>query len=70
MFRLEEFRAGQYGLPFSCRDELPDCCWACIYLLYDEGDRACFCDKPSFYYCGYTWPDKITQTIPVCLQQG
>jgi hypothetical protein len=67
MFVLEEFRAGQYGLPFSCGDELPECCCRCIYLLY-EGGAACFCEG-SYYYCGYTWPDKLTQTVPPCLEE-
>jgi hypothetical protein len=38
MVNLHEFRAGQYSVPFSCGDELPECCFACVYLLYDERD--------------------------------
>jgi hypothetical protein len=28
----------------------------------------CFCDAPFYYYCGYSWPDKLTQVVPACLQ--
>jgi hypothetical protein len=66
MFVLEEFRAGQYGLPYSCRDELPDCCSYCVYLIYGESS-CCFCDSPYFYYCAYNWPDKLTHTVPPCM---
>ncbi len=67
MINLHEFRAGQYSVPFSCGDELPECCFACVYLLYDETD-ACLCDSRFNYFCGYAWPDKLTQTVPPCLQ--
>ena len=65
MINLHEFRAGQYSVPFSCGDELPECCFACVYLLSHETD-ACLCDS-RFYFCGYSWPDKLTQTVPPCL---
>ena len=61
MINLHEFRAGQYSVPFSCGDELPECCFACVYLLSDETD-ACLCDS-RFYFCAYSWPDKLTQTV-------
>ena len=65
MINLHEFRAAQYSVPFSCGDELPECCFACVYLLSDAKD-ACLCDS-QFYFCGYSWPDKLTQTVPPCL---
>jgi hypothetical protein len=65
MINLHEFRAAQYSVPFSCGDELPECCFACVYLLSDATD-ACLCDS-GFYFCGYSWPDKLTQTVPPCL---
>ena len=65
MINLHEFRAGLYSVPFSCGDELPECCFACVYLLSDATD-ACLCDS-QFYFCGYSWPDKLTQTVPPCL---
>jgi len=46
MINLQEFRTGQYSVHFSCGDELPECCFACVYLLYDETD-ACLCDSRS-----------------------
>jgi hypothetical protein len=52
-------------VPFSCGDELPECCFACVYLLSHETD-ACLCDS-GLYFCGYSWPDKLTQTVPPCL---
>lgn len=67
MFSLEDFRIGQLALSFADADELPHCCLACIYLLYGETD-VCFCDSAYFYYCGYSWPDKLTQTVPPCLK--
>jgi hypothetical protein len=65
MINLHEFRARQYSVPLSCGDELPECCFACVYLLSDETD-ACLCDS-GYYFCGYSWPDKLTQTVPPCL---
>lgn len=68
MVKLDEFRTGQYSVPFGCADELPDCCFACVYLIYDDQETgACLCDSPSFYFCAYSWPDKLTQTVPPCL---
>jgi hypothetical protein len=52
-------------VPFSCGDELPECCFACVYLLSHETD-ACLCDS-QLYFCAYSWPDKLTQTVPPCL---
>jgi hypothetical protein len=66
MFILDEFRAGQFSVPFCCGDELPECCFRCVYLLYD-GTDACLCDSQFIYFCGYTWPDKLTDTVPPCL---
>jgi hypothetical protein len=66
MISLEDFRTGKFCLPFSCADEIPECCFACVYLLYGETDVS-MGDAPYFYFCGYTWPDKLTQTIPPCL---
>jgi hypothetical protein len=65
MLHLNEFRAGQCSVPLSCGDELPECCFVCVYLLCD-GTKACLCDS-QFYFCGYSWPDKLTQTVPPCL---
>jgi hypothetical protein len=65
MINLHEFRAGQYSVPFSCGDEIPECCFACVYLLYDDTD-ACLCES-QLYFCGYAWPDKLTHTVPPCL---
>ena len=66
MINLHEFRAGQGSVPFSCGDELPERCFACVYLLYDDTD-ACLCDSRFNYFCGYAWPDKLTHTVPPCL---
>ncbi|MBM4302323.1 MAG: hypothetical protein FJ121_12510 [Deltaproteobacteria bacterium] len=65
MINLHEFRAGQYSVHGSCGDELPECCFTCVYLLYDETD-ACLCDSRTIF-CGYAWPDKLTHTVPPCL---
>ena len=66
MFKLDDFRAGLCGLPFSCADELPRCCERCVYLIWEES-AVCFCDAPFYYYCAYSWPDKLTETVPPCL---
>ena len=68
MFNLDEFRTGQYGVPFGCADGLPDCCYRCVYLIHEES-AVCFCDAPFYYYCAYSWPDKLTQDVPPCLKE-
>ena len=45
MTNLEEFRAGIFGVPFSCAGELPDCCFQCWYLSYEES-QVCYCEAP------------------------
>jgi hypothetical protein len=68
MFDLAEFRAGGFSVPYSSQDELPPCCFACEYLLVEE-TTVCFC--ASFYYfCGFNWPDKLTQSLPLCLKEA
>ncbi|OGP69384.1 MAG: hypothetical protein A2Z73_06940 [Deltaproteobacteria bacterium RBG_13_60_28] len=63
-----EFRAGSFSIPYSSQDELPPCCFACVYLLSEES-MVCYC--ASFYYfCAYSWPDKLTHTVPPCLQES
>jgi hypothetical protein len=69
MVDLEEFRAGRFGVAFSCMDELPECCFRCWYLVHEES-QVCFCEAPFYYYCCYSWPDKLTQTIPPCLTRA
>lgn len=69
IFNLEEFRAGSYGVPFSCAEELPACCFQCWYLIHEES-QVCYCEAPFYYYCCYSWPDKLTQTIPPCLEEA
>ena len=54
-------------MPLSCGDELPECCFTCVYLLYDARG-ACLCDSGSSYFCAYAWPDKLTHTVPPCLK--
>jgi hypothetical protein len=68
MFSLEEFRTGRQALWFTDAQELPACCWSCVYLLYGDGD-GCLCDCAQFYFCGYTWPDKLTDVVPPCLAE-
>ncbi len=66
MINLNEFRAGQYSVPSCCGDELPECCFACVYLLSHETD-ACLCASQFSYFCAYSWPDKLTDAVPPCL---
>ena len=55
MINPDEFHPGQFSVPFCCGDEIPDCCFACVYLLYEATD-ACLCDSQFSYFCGYAWP--------------
>ena len=65
---LEEFRTGQFRIPFSSQDELPSCCFTCPYLLAEEA-TVCFCES-FYYFCAYYWPDKLTQLEPPCLKEA
>jgi hypothetical protein len=67
MINLHEFRAGQLSVSSCCGDEVPECCFTCVYLLSRETD-ACLCASQFYYFCGYAWPDKLTHTEPPCLQ--
>ncbi len=66
MFVLEEFRAGKFSWPLSRVDELPECCGRCVYLQADEA-TVCFCES-YYYFCAYSWPDKLTEVEPPCLE--
>ena len=68
MFDSVAFRAGQFGVPYGSKDELPPCCFDCVYLLVEEF-TVCFCES-FYYYCAYSWPDKLTHSIPPCLQDA
>ncbi|MDD2903425.1 MAG: hypothetical protein PHU44_13430 [Syntrophales bacterium] len=65
---LAAFRAGEFSLPYASKDELPPECFTCVYLLIEEG-TVCFCES-FYYYCAYSWPDKLTRTVPPCLQDS
>ncbi len=66
MILLHEFRAGQVSVPFGLADELPPCCFQCPYLMAEE-NPVCYCEQPFYYYCIYSWPDRLTQVTPPCL---
>jgi hypothetical protein len=68
MINLEEFRAGAYSLPGGDADELPDCCFQCVYLQV-KGFSVSLSDT-FYYFCAYSWPDKLTQTEPPCLEES
>ncbi len=61
MIKVEDFRAGLHGVPHSCVDEIPDCCFRCSFLVYQEAA----CALP-YYFCGYNLPDRINQDTPKC----
>ncbi len=63
MVKVEDFRAGLEGLPHSCVDEIPDCCFRCHYLVYQEAA----CALP-YYFCGYNLPDRLTTDQPACFE--
>jgi hypothetical protein len=66
MITCEEFRTGQHGIPFAWVEDLPECCGRCVYLVYEEY-TVCMVEAPFYYYCAYNWPDKLTDTVPSCL---
>lgn len=68
MIRLDEFRAGGLSIPSIDGDDLPSCCFACPYLSHKGFSTAA--DDIFYYCCVYSWPEKISQTIPPCLQDG
>jgi len=63
---LDNFRAGAYSLPAADADELPDCCFRCVYLQV-KGFSVSLSDT-FYYFCAYNWPDKLTDTVPPCLE--
>jgi len=65
--KLAEFLAGGYSLPAADADELPECCFRCIYLQA-KGFSVALSDT-SYYFCAYFWPDKLTHTVPPCLEE-
>ena len=65
MIKVEDFRAGREGVPFSCVDEIPECCFRCSFLVYQEAA----CSLP-YYFCGYSLPDRINQDEPACLGEN
>jgi hypothetical protein len=65
MIKVEDFRAGREGVSFSCVDEIPECCFRCHYLVFQEAA----CSWP-YYFCGYNLPDRINQAEPACLGES
>lgn len=68
MITPEEFRSGQHSIPFHMHDELPECCGRCFYLVYEEF-TVCFVNDPFYYHCAYSWPGRLTDVVPPCLQE-
>jgi hypothetical protein len=64
---LDEFRAGSYSLPGSDGDDLPDCCFRCVYLQVKG--FSVFLSDTFYYFCAYNWPGRLTQTVPPCLEE-
>lgn len=65
MLDLAAFRSGEFSVPYASKDELPHCCFTCVYLQVDE-TTVCFCAS-FYYYCAYGWPDILTNSVPPCL---
>jgi hypothetical protein len=68
MINLDEFRAGGLSIPSIDGDDLPSGCFRCSYLSHKGFSTAG--DDIFYYCCAYSWPDKISPTIPPCLQDG
>jgi len=65
MITLEEFRTGQYRVPAPDVDDLPPCCFTCVYLAFKEFSVG---EGLYYYFCGYGWQDRIRQAAPPCLE--
>ena len=57
---------GDISLPADDADDLPECCWRCVYLLHKEFSVS-YVDGQVFLFCAYSWPDKLTDITPPCL---
>ena len=68
IFSLEEFRAGAFSVPYASKDDIHPECFACVYLQVDEA-TVCFCES-YYYFCAYNWPDKLTHSVPPCLEDS
>ncbi len=68
MINVAEFRTGALSIPGTDGEDIPACCFRCVYLLTKE-----FSVNPNddlfYYFCAYNWPDKITDTVPPCLEK-
>ena len=67
MITLEEFLTGQLSLPATEADDLPSCCFTCVYLSYKE-----FSANPGdglfYYFCSYNLAERINETQPACFE--
>jgi hypothetical protein len=65
MITLDEFRTGQLSVPGMDADDVPACCFSCLYLSHKEFSTGA--DDAFYYFCAYSWPDRISTTAPPCL---
>lgn len=63
MSTIAEFRTGQCSIPVTDLDDIPACCFRCVFLLYKEFSVG---DGLYYYYCGYHLQDNLTQNAPAC----
>ncbi|MBW1991181.1 MAG: hypothetical protein JRI59_03455 [Deltaproteobacteria bacterium] len=66
MLRTDDFRRGDVSLPSLDADDLPECCWRCVYLMTKDFSVN-YADSLFYYCCAYNWPDKLTDVPPPCL---
>lgn len=66
MFNLDEFRAGQFGVPVAAPMDLPGFCRECSFLVQEQS-QVCFCDGLFYYYCAYAGGEKPGPADPPCL---
>ncbi len=69
MVNLEIFRTGQVSIPAPDADDVPSCCFDCVYLQHKDFSVSSGGDL-FYYYCSFCLPDKLTQTPPRCLENG
>ena len=68
MIQADDFRLGDLSIPSTDADDLPVCCFRCVYLLHKEFSVNVG-DGLFYYFCAYNWPDKLTDAVPPCLTE-
>ena len=66
MIPADDFRTGLLSIPHIDGDDLPSCCFRCVYLVTKEFSVS-YQDGAFYYHCAYSLPDRLNQSVPPCL---